>query len=195
MDAASQAIDDDQIDGRQSPLTVDVRRLKPLEIVLARRFVHDMPLDGFPAFDGLAEQLEQQLEALPQADLPFAQEVYGTFASSPYAIDRLNVGLMLRPLTLVDHATGFALWNQLVRDEHPTVRRDVYQPIQNHLERTDRSAEEGLAEEGLTLADGHHLRNAFIGAFYIGGCHVVAETDITATLQEATHSFDSIARL
>jgi hypothetical protein len=177
------------------PLSLDIRRLKPLEIVLIRRCAHHMPLDGFPAFDQLAAELEEQLEDLPQTDLPFAREVYNTFAMSPYAIDRLHVGLLLPQLTLADHDTGFALWHQLVRDEHPTVQRDTYQPIREHLTKPEPTAIEELGRNGLTLADGHRLRSAFIDAQYLGGRHVIDQTPATEALQEATHSFESIVRL
>lgn len=181
---------------KESPaITLDVTKLQPLEIVLACRYIHDMPLDGFPAFDHLADELERQLENLPKIDLPFARTVYGTFAMSPHPADRLNVGLMLPQLTLVDHDAGFSLWHQLVRDEHPTVRRDVYRPIHKHLTNTNRPPEQGLNEEGLTLADGHQLRDAFLSAQYPDGRHVIGQTPIAEALEEATRSFVSIAHI
>jgi hypothetical protein len=180
----------------ESPaITLNLTKLQPIEIVLACRYLHDMPLDGFPTFDHLADELERQLENLPKIDLAFARTVYGAFAMSTHPADRLNVGLMLRHLTLVDHDAGFSLWRQLVRDEHPTVRRDVYRPIHKHLTSTARSAEQGLTEEGLTLADGHQLRDAFLGAQYPDGCHAIGQTAIAEALDEATRSFVSIAHL
>lgn len=195
MDTEEQAAKDDQTVDQRPPLTIDVRRLHPMEIVIARRYVHEMPAEGFDAFDDLADQLDQQLEDLPTTDLPFAREVYGTFATSPYPIDRINVGLMLRPLTLVDHATGLRLWNQLVRDEHPAVRRDIYGQISIHLDGTEGDPEVGLAKQGLTLADGQQLRVAFIAAGNGEGLHIIGETNNTEALREATRSFETIARV
>lgn len=195
MGSARRDANHDEPSDPHEPLGIQVRHLRPLEIVLVRRYVHNMPVEGFPAFDRLADDLERQLKALPTRDLPFAREVYGTFAASPYPADRLHAGLLLRSLTLVDHEAGLALWHQLVRDEHPVVRRDTYEPIHRHLTSSTVPAEQGLAQEGLTLADGHQLRDAFIGAQYLGGCHVVGETAISKVLQEATRSFESIARL
>lgn len=195
MGSADRDANHDEPSGCHPPLGIQVRHLRPLEIVLIRRYVHNMPVEGFPAFDRLADELERQLKALPQTDLSFALEVFDTFAMSPYPADRLHAGLLLRYLTRVDHDAGFTLWHQLVRDEHPVVRRDVYEPIHRHLTSISRPAEQGLAEEGLTLADGHELRDAFIGAQYLGGCHVVGKAAINKTLQEATRSFESIARL
>jgi hypothetical protein len=170
-------------------------RLQPLEIFIMRRYVHDMPLDGFPGCDELASELQRQLTVLPQTNLIFARNVYGTFAQSPYPIDRLNVGLMFRSLTRVDHETGLALWSQLVRDGNPVVRRDVFEPMRSHVDSADGSVEEGRAQEGLTLADGNQLRDEFIRAHYLGGCHVVGHAAITDALREATHSVESFARI
>jgi hypothetical protein len=195
MGPAHTNADHDELAEDSPAIAINITKLQPLEIVMACRYVHNMPLDGFPAFDQLADELEQQLERLPQIDLAFAREVYGVFATSPYPADRLNVGLILRQLTLVDHDSGFALWHQLVRDEHPTVRRDVYRPIYRHLTSTERSAEQSLSEEGLTLADGHQLRDAFIGAQYPDGCYVIDQTPVAEALREATRSFVSIARV
>jgi hypothetical protein len=176
-------------------ISVDVRRLQPLEIVLMRRYVHEMPLDGFEAFDELAEDLERQLAMLPRTDLPFALTVYGAFAASPYPIDRLHLGLIVRSLTQADHDTGYAFLRQLVRDKIPGVRRDCYETIDHHLRRTDITAEEGLAQEGLTLADGHQLRDDHHRAESHGDFYIVDENDVTEPLREATDSLVSITRV
>lgn len=102
---------------------------------------------------------------------------------------------MLSPLTLVDHATGLRFWSQLVRDEHLAVRRDVYGQISIHLDGTEGDPEVGLAEEGLTLADGHQLRAAFIAAGNGDRLHTIGKTNITEALREATRSLETIVRV
>jgi len=172
-------------------IAVDLRQLRPLEIVLISRYASESSTDGFPAIDACCENIKRQLRELPQIDLPFACNVYRTFAMSPYPADRLIIGFNLRGMTLADHDTGLALWSQLVRDEHPVVRRDVFEQIQRHFDDPARPPEHGLAEEGLLLDEAEQLRNAHIGAQYAAGQYVVERTAMAEALEEATNSFHS----
>lgn len=172
-------------------IAVDLSRLRPLEIVLLSRYASESSTDGFPAIDACCEDIQRQLRELPRTDLPFARKVYRTFAMSTHPADRLIVGFNLRGMTLADHDTGFALWSQLVRDEHPVVRRDVYEQIQRHFDNPARSPESALAEEGLRLDEAEQLRDAFIRAQYAAGQYVVARTVVADALEQATNSFRS----
>jgi hypothetical protein len=172
--------------GLSSPVYLHLRRLRPVEIVLICRHIHDLPIDGFPVFGRLVVELEKQLIDLLRTDLPFARRVYKTFAISPFPADRLTIVLLVRWLTLADHDAGFSLWHQLVRDENPTVRQEAYEPIHQHLTNTARPPAEGLKHEGLTLTDGQALRDAFTSAHQTGHFHIIRHTIITDTLREAT---------
>jgi hypothetical protein len=169
----------------ESPISLNLRQLQPLEIVLICRHIHSLPLDGFPAFGRLVVAVENQLVDLPRADLPFARRVYQTFAMSPFPVDRLTIALLVRCLTLVDHDAGFSLWHQLVRDHNRTVRQEAYEPIHHHFTHPQRPPAEGFEQDGLTLADAHALSDAFTRAHQTGHYHVIGHTAVTDTLREA----------
>lgn len=175
----------------RSAIAVDLTQLRPVEVVLLCRYASESSTDEFPSIDACCEDIKRQLRELPEADLPFARKVYFTFATSTNPADRLIIGFNLRAMTLADRETGLALWSQLVRDEHPVVRRDVYEQIQRHFDDPARLPEHGLAEEGLRLDEGERLRDAYIRAQYAAGQHVVERTAVAEALEEATSSFRS----
>jgi hypothetical protein len=187
MKLAQRHVDHDAL-ASEPPISLNLRRLQPVEIVLLCRHVYRLPIDGFPLFNRLTIALEKQLIDLPRADLPFGRRVYETFAMSPLPVDRLTIALLVRWLTLVDHNAGFSLWHRLVRDQDPTVRQEAYEPIHHHFTHPHRPPAEGFEQEGLTLADAHALRAAFTRAHQTGHCHVIGQTAVTDTLRETTHS-------
>lgn len=67
---AEQAASNDQIADRAQPLAIDVRRLQPMEIVIARRYVHQMPLDGFPGLAAWLTSLTNNLRICPKSICP-----------------------------------------------------------------------------------------------------------------------------
>lgn len=174
-------------------ISVDLRRLQPLEIVLLSRYAigSDASTDGFPSIDACCESLTQQLRELPETDLSYARIVYNTFASSPYPIDRMTIGLNLRGMTLADHDTGFELWSQLVRDENWRVRRDVYEQINTRFQDINRPPALVFAEEGLTIDDAGQLRDQYIEAAHPTGQFAIGRTALSEALEEATKSFHS----
>lgn len=176
-------------------IAVDLSRLRPLEIVLLSRYASESSTDGFPAIDACCEDIQRQLRELPRTNLPFARKVYRTFAMSTCPADRLIIGFNLGGMTRADHDTGLALWSQLVRDEHPVVRRDVYEQIQRHFDDPAQPPESGLAKEGLRLEEAEQLRDAFIRAQYAAGQYVVERTVVAEALEQATASFRSFGRV
>jgi hypothetical protein len=176
-------------------VAVDVTRLQPQEIVLLSRVATSSQTDEFPALDRCAEDFWRQLEELPRIGLVFAREVCRVFATSPFPIDRLNLAQLLRPLTVVDHDTGFALWHQLVRDENPNVRREIYQQVHECLSRPHDVRDVDLADLGLTLADAHELRDAFVSAQLGENLNVVEQSALGRAMREATTSFASLATI
>jgi hypothetical protein len=181
--------------GPDAPMLLDIRKLQPVEVVLLSRYATNSSTGDFPTLDCWAVKFERHVECLPETDLAFAREVYSTFAVSPFPIDRLNLGHMIRYLTRADHDAGVSLWHQLVRDEHFKVRRVAYDPVRSCLRDRQRPPEERLAELGLTLTDAHRLRDAFIDAQFPCGRHIVSRTAIAEALETATESFASLANL
>jgi hypothetical protein len=180
--------------GMHAPaITIDIARLKPQEIVLLGRIATSAQTEGFPALDRCAEDFWRQLKSLPQVDLPFAREVCQAFAISPFPIDRLNLGQLLRSLTVTDHEAGFLHWHRLVRDENPAIRRETYQLVHERLTHSERPPDAGLAEEGLSVADAWRLRDAFVAAQLGENVYVVEQTHVGEILREATVSFASLA--
>jgi hypothetical protein len=160
---------------------LDLRVLSPPEIVDVHRVLrrHDRAaveasksgvysLEEHGPGVALAWGVSQAIDGLPERDLDFARDVYAAFATSPLAEDRRHGAWRINRLTRVDHDYGLELWDQLLRDVDPDVRRAAVWSVRAYRERVQkgnrRQMAESAEETGLTSREAARLLRTYEAA-------------------------------
>lgn len=79
----------------------------------------------------VGQLLDVYLDDLPPRNIERAKVIFNLFASSPDVRDRYEISdKRPRILTEHDHDTGIDLWDRLIRDPDPNVRRMAFHELQ-----------------------------------------------------------------
>ncbi len=107
---------------------------------------------------------------LAQVDPPFARRIYTVLAENPDPYGRQAFTGNVSNLLPVDHDASLALWDHLVRDPDPEVRRAAYDELTNEIGDPSLDPEEqndierAVVHLSLTWQDVAHLSRAYIEA-------------------------------